>query len=392
MPAPPAARPALGENLDKIRAAGLFRERRRLDSAQGAVVQVDGRRLINFCSNDYLGLAGDARLVAALQSAAAQAGAGSGASQLVCGRSRVHERLEEAVAAHTGRSRALVFSSGYLANLAAITTFAPGRDDLAALDRDSHASLVDGALLSRARLRRYRHNDAAHLEALLAGGGRRTLAATDSVFSMDGSMAPLPALAALCEKHGALLVADDAHGFGVLGERGGGAAEHFSLDENRLPVLMATFGKACGVMGAFVAGPDDVIESVIQGGRSYIYTTAMAPAAAAAATRALAIVAAEGWRRERLRFLVERFVQGAKQLGLPLLPSAMPIQGFLAGSASAAVRCSEYAWEQGFWINAMRAPTVPKNTERLRITLTAGHNEEQVDRLLELLEQLARRR
>lgn len=388
IPAP--ARLSLGENLDKARASGLFRERRTLDSAQGAVVHAGGRRLINFCSNDYLGLAGDARLVAALQSAAAREGVGGGASQLVCGRGRAHERLEEAVAAHVGRSRALIFSSGYLANLAAITTFAPGRHDLVALDRDSHASLVDGALLSRARLRRYRRNDAARLETLLAGG-RRALVATDSVFSMDGAVAPLPALAALCEKHGALLVVDDAHGFGVLGERGAGAAEHFSLDENRLPVLMATFGKACGAMGAFVAGPDEVIESIIQGGRSYIYTTAMAPAVAAAATRALAIVARESWRRERLRFLVERFVQGAEQLGLPMLPSDMPIQGFLAGSARAAMRCSEYAWEQGFWINAMRAPTVPKNAERLRITLTAGHDEEQVDRLLELLEQLARR-
>ena len=387
MSSPPRADPfSLKEGLDRIKSAGLFRTRRAVSSAQGAIVRADGRQYINFCSNDYLGLANDARLVRAVQSAAAEYGVGSGASQLICGRSRAHEQLEEAVADRLGRSRALVFSSGYMANLAIITTFASGRDDVVVMDKANHASLVDGALLSRASLRRYGHNDLAGLERLCSG--RRTLVATDSVFSMDGDLAALPDIAALCERRNALLAVDDAHGFGVLGKNGGGAMEYYSLSETRVPILMATFAKACGVMGAFVAGTDNVIETIIQSGRSYIYTTAMPPALAVAAEKALTIVARETWRREKLRTLVDRFVRGAEQLGLPVLKSTTPIQGYLAGSAEAAVRCSDYAWDKGIWVSAIRAPTVPKNTERLRITLTAGHSNEQVDRLLEVLAQL----
>ena len=379
---------SLKEGLDKIKSAGLFRTRRAVSSAQGAIIYADGRQYVNFCSNDYLGLANDVRLVEAVQSAAAVYGVGSGASQLICGRSRAHEQLEETVATRLGRSRAVIFSSGYLANLAIITTFASGRDDVIVMDKANHASLIDGALLARASLRRYAHNDIAGLERLCSG--RRTLVATDSVFSMDGDIATLPDIAAACERRNALLAVDDAHGFGVLGENGGGALEYFSLNETRVPILMATFAKACGVMGAFVAGPDDIIETIIQSGRTYIYTTAMPPALAVAAGKALTIVARETWRREKLRVLVDRFVRGAEQLGLPVLASTTPIQGFLAGSAEAAVRCSDYARTKGIWVNAIRAPTVPKNTERLRITLTAGHNDEQVDRLLEVLAHLTK--
>lgn len=374
---------SLAEDLDRIRAASRFRIRRTITSAQGARIHAEGRSYINFSSNDYLGLANDKRLVQALQSAADEYGVGSGASQLICGRSRAHEQLETAIAQQLGRSRAVLFSSGYLANLAVITTFAGRREDVVVMDRDSHASLVDGGLLARASLRRYAHRDVAELEGLCGRG--RTLVATDGVFSMDGSIAPLPEIAEKCARHNALLAVDDAHGLGVLGKKGGGTPEHYCLDQAQVPVLVGTFGKACGVMGAFVAGSDDVIETLVQTGRPYIYTTAMAPALAAAATEALAIVARETWRREKLRARVQQFVRGAQQLGLPMIPSETPIQGLLAGSADAAVKLSERLRRQGFWVSAIRAPTVAKNTERLRITLSAGHSEEQVDRLLDAL-------
>ncbi|MDE0510218.1 MAG: 8-amino-7-oxononanoate synthase [Gammaproteobacteria bacterium] len=384
MPAPLPADPfSLANRLDRIRSAGLFRTRRTITTAQGALIRSEGRTFINFSSNDYLGLANDGRLVQALQSGAADYGVGSGASPLICGRSRAHEQLEEAVAQHLGRSRAVLFSSGYQANLAVITSFAPRRENVVVMDRDNHASLIDGALLARAGLRRYAHNDVAELENLC--GSDCALVATDGVFSMDGSIAALPDIAALCVRRRILLAVDDAHGFGVLGKNGGGTPEHYSLDQAQVPVLMGTFAKACGVMGAFIAGPDEVVEILIQTGRSYIYSTAMPPALAAAACRALAIVERESWRRDKLRALVDRFVRGARQLGLPLIPSQTPIQGLLAGSAEAAVRSSERLRAQGFWVNAIRAPTVAKNTERLRITLSAGHSEEQVDRLLDVL-------
>ena len=390
MSRPPAADPySLANGLDRIRASGRFRTRRTIASAQGTVVRAEGRTFINFSSNDYLGLANDGRLVQALQAGAAAYGVGSGASPLICGRSRAHEQLEEALAQHLGRSRAVLFSSGYLANLAVITSFAPRRENVVVMDRDNHASLIDGALLARAGLRRYAHHDVAELESLC--GSDCALVATDGVFSMDGSIAALPDIAALCERRRILLAVDDAHGFGVLGKNGGGTPEHFCLDQALAPVLMGTFAKACGVMGAFVAGPDEVIETLIQTGRSYIYSTAMPPALAAAAARALAIIEKESWRREKLRALVGRFVRGAQQLDLPVLASDTPIQGLLTGSAEAAVSSSDYLRGKGIWLNAIRAPTVAKNSERLRITFSAGHTDEQVDRLLEALAQAAKR-
>ena len=379
---------SLKAGLERIAAAGLRRTRQTLDSAQGATVSIKGRRLINFCSNDYLALAQDPRLTAALRGGLAAYGLGSGASPLVCGRSRAHEELEEAVAARLGRARALLFSSGYLANLAVVSAFASRRDDTIVMDKANHASLVDGALLARGRLRRYAPHDLAGLERLCTGAGR-VLVATDSVFSMDGSLAALLSIAAICARRGAWLMVDDAHGFGVLGSRGGGALEHFDLDEDQVPLTTATFGKACGVMGAFAAGSADAVETLVQRGRPYIYSTAMPPALAVAAREALAIVERETWRREKLLALTQRFTRGAKQLGLPLLPSATPIQGFIVGNARAAVRCGQLALARGLLLSAIRSPTVPKNTERLRITLTAGHSEDQVDQLLDTLAELA---
>lgn len=379
---------SLKAGLERIAAAGLRRTRQTLDSAQGATVNIKGRRLINFCNNDYLALAQDPRLTAALRGGLAAYGVGSGASPLVCGRNRAHEELEDAVAARLGRARALLFSSGYLANLAVVTAFASRRDDTIVMDKANHASLVDGALLARGRLRRYAPHDLAGLERLCTGPGR-VLVATDSVFSMDGSLAALPSIAAICARRGAWLMVDDAHGFGVLGSRGGGALEHFDLDEAQAPLTTATFGKACGVMGAFAAGTADAVETLVQRGRPYIYSTAMPPALAVAAREALDIVERETWRREKLRALTQRFTRGAKQLGLPLLPSATPIQGFIVGNARAAVRCGQRALTRGLLLSAIRSPTVPKNTERLRITLTAGHSEDQVDQLLDTLAELA---
>ena len=385
----PADPHSLTDGLDGIRAAGRFRTRRTITSAQGPEVRSGGQTFVNFSSNDYLGLANDGRLVQALQAGAARYGVGSGASQLVCGHSRAHAHLEETVAQRLGRSRALLFSSGYLANLAVVTSFAARRKDVVVMDRENHASLIDGALLSRAGLRRYAHLDTAELENLCGRGC--SLVATDGVFSMDGSIAPLPAIAAICAQRRVLLAVDDAHGFGVLGKTGGGAVEYFSLGQAQVPVLMGTFAKACGVMGAFVAGPDEVIETLVQSGRSCIYSTAMPPALAAAADRALAIIEEESWRRDRLRELIARFVHGARQLELPLIPSETPIQGLIVGSAGAAVSSSDFLRAQGIWASAIRAPTVAKNTERLRISLSAGHSDEQVDRLLEALAQLAKR-
>ena len=380
---------SLAKGLDSIRAAGRFRTRHTVTSAQGPVIRADGRSYINFSGNDYLGMANDGRVVQALQSAAAVYGAGSGASQLICGYSRAHEHLEQALAQQLGRSRAVLFSSGYLANLAIVTTFAARREDVVVMDRENHASLIDGALLARAGLRRYRHLDVAELDSLCGSG--RSLVATDGVFSMDGSVAPLPEIAAICARRGALLAVDDAHGFCVLGKDGGGTLEHHSLDQTQVPVLMGTFGKACGVSGAFVAGPDDVIETLIQTGRPYIYTTAMPPALAAAIRESLAIIMQETWRREKLRALVARFIRGARELGLPAIPSDTHIQGVLAGGGEAAVTISGRLRERGLWVNAIRPPTVAKNTERLRITLSAGHSEEQVDRLLDALAQAWKR-
>ncbi len=368
-------------SLEKIKAAGLFRTRQAIASPQAAVVSVGGERRVNFCSNDYLGLANDERLVCALQQGAQEYGVGSGGSQLLSGRSLAHQSLEEAVAQKLGRARALVFSSGYLANLAIMQTFVSGRDEVIIMDKHNHTSLIDGALLSRAKLKRYPHNNIKMMEGLCADGA--TLVATDGVFSMDGDIAPLPGIVRACEKHHVLLAVDDAHGFGVLGAGGGGTLEHYCLDEKQAPVLMATFGKSCGAMGAFVAGSDDVIEMIIQKGRSYIYTTALPPAIAVVAKRALGIITEEGWRREKLTRLISRFREGAEQLGLPTVDSVTPIQALILGSAEAAVKGSAYLKDKGLLVNGIRSPTVPKNTERLRITLTTGHTSTQVDQLLE---------
>lgn len=354
----------------------------------------DGR--VNFCSNDYLGLAADERVASAMADAAQQLGAGAGASHLVSGHTEEHDALERELAEFTGRERALVFSTGYMANLGALSALADRRDLLIA-DELNHASLIDAARLVRSSSNlRYPHGDAAAAAALLdaqapsvaaAGGGAFVI--TDGVFSMDGDFAPLPELAASAAKHRGWLVVDDAHGLGVVGATGRGSCELHGLSARQVPVLIGTFGKAFGTFGAFVAGDSDVIELLIQRARTYIYTTALPPAVAAATRMSIAIVREEIWRREHLNSLIGRFREGAKARGLRLLDSTTPIQPMILGSAEAALTASAKLSDAGFRVTAIRPPTVPEGTARLRITLSASHSETQVDDLLAALESAA---
>ena len=380
---------SLGADLAARAAAGLYRGRRVLEGPQATTVRVDGRGLLAFCSNDYLGLANDPRVIGALQQGAARYGAGSGASHLVSGHSRAHHELEEALAEFTGRPRALLFSGGYAANLGVISALL-GRGDAVFQDRLNHASLLDGGLLSGARLQRFLHNDAASLEARLARSpARRKLVAVDGVFSMDGDEAPLAALAAASARYGALLYVDDAHGFGVLGERGAGTLEKQGMGSAGVPLLMATLGKALGVAGAFVAGSEELIETLIQFARTYIYTTAMPPALAVAAAESLRIVREEPWRRAHLQELIERFRAGANALGLQVLPSQTAIQPLLIGDNHRAAALAERLRQAGLWVPAIRPPTVPRGQSRLRVTLSAAHSVVEVERLLQALADIA---
>ncbi len=350
-----------------------------------AEIVVDGRRLIDFCSNDYLGLARHPALAAAMSECAALAGAGSAASHLVTGHGLEHQRLEEELAEFTGRERALLFSTGYMANLAAITTLAD-RGEVVALDRLDHASLIDGTLLSGARFSRYAHGDPADAERVLKEhNGQCTVLATDGVFSMDGDIARLPTLARITRAYKAWLVVDDAHGIGVLGPTGRGLVEQFELEASEVPVLIGTLGKAFGSFGAFVAGSADLIELLVQKGRTYIYTTALPQPVAAAARKALQILQQESWRRERVLALTARFRAAARQLDLHLAASETPIQPVIVGGADLAVRAQNELMQAGFLVVAIRPPTVPAGTARLRITLSAAHTEAQVDALVEAL-------
>lgn len=345
-------------------------------------VLVDGSLLVDFSSNDYLGLAAHPALAAAMAECSARFGAGSGASHLISGHGREHAALEEELASFTGRPRALLFSTGYMANLGVVTALA-GRGESVLLDRLSHASLIDAGLLSGARFHRYPHCNAEAARRLLAESTPPTaVVATDGVFSMDGDIAPLAALSEAARAHGAWLVVDDAHGIGVLGANGRGALEIAGLDCEAVPVLVGTLGKAFGSFGAFVAGADDLIELLIQRARPYIYTTALPQPVAAATRAALRIVREETWRRERVLALTTRFRTAAQQAGVPLADSMTPIQPIPLGSAQAAIAAQQALREAGFWVVAIRSPTVPAGAERLRITLTAGHEESQVDALV----------
>ena len=378
---------ALSERLAGLEAAGLLRRRRSVQrvAADGVRCVSDGRELLSFCSNDYLGLARDQRVAETLADTAREHGGGAGASHLVSGHHREHHALEEELAAFTGRQRALLLSTGYMANLGVVAALA-GRGDAVFEDRLNHASLLDAGLLSGARFSRFPHADAAALEARLAGCGRqRRLVLTDGVFSMDGDVAPLGSLADACRRQSAWLVVDDAHGLGVLGPGGRGSLELHGLGPEDVPVLVGTLGKAFGTFGAFVAGSADLVDFLIQRARTYVYTTALPPAVAAATRRALALSIAEPWRRERVLGLVDRFRRQAAQADLPLADSTTPIQPVLVGEARAAVAASERLLAQGLLVPAIRPPTVPEGSSRLRVTFSAGHTDQQVDRLVDAL-------
>ncbi|MGZ8187980.1 MAG: 8-amino-7-oxononanoate synthase [Methylosarcina sp.] len=381
----------LAEDLESIAARGLYRSRRIASSPQGVVLTIDGRTLLNFCSNDYLGLANHPSVVAAFKRGADRYGIGSGSAHLLCGHSSAHHALEEELAEFTGRARSLLFSTGYMANMGIISALAE-RGDTVLEDRLNHASLLDGGLLSAAQFKRYRHVDLAHLEANLAESSGRKLIVTDGVFSMDGDLAPMDQLSLLAQQQNAWLMVDDAHGLGVIGKRGGGILEHYSLNQNDVPILMGTLGKALGTFGAFVAGSHELIETLIQKARTYIYTTALPPAIAEATRASLKIVAADLWRRDKLASLVQHFSQGAKQLGLSLLPSASAIQPVIIGDSQQTMSISKALLEQGFLVGAIRPPTVPTGSARLRITFSALHEEHHIDRLLDAFERILAQR
>ncbi len=380
----------LEPGLARLAADGLQRRRRTLDSPCGPTAVVDGRSRVAFCSNDYLGLAHHPAIVAAAQTAAARWGVGSGASHVVSGHLRPHAELEERLAAFVGRERALYFTTGYMANLA-IAPALLERNDAIFADKLNHASLIDAALLARAEHLRYPHCDVDALASRLQRSqARRKLILTDAVFSMDGDLAPLPELFELAERYDAWLVVDDAHGFGVLGPGGQGSIAHCGLPPSPRLILMGTLGKAAGVSGAFVAGDHRVIEWLMQRARPYIFTTASSPMIAAALLASLELIAAGDERRAHLRHLIARWQAGSRDLPWQALPSATAIQPLVIGGNDAAVSLAERLWAHGLWVPAIRPPTVPVGSARLRITLSAAHSAAQVDSLITALHACAR--
>jgi 8-amino-7-oxononanoate synthase len=376
----------LGRRLAGRATGSGYRRRSIREPGTGAEIEVGGQRYLNFSGNDYLGLASEPRVIAALARGAERYGTGSGASALVSGYCRVHADLEADLAAWTGRARALVFGSGYLANLAVLTALV-GREDRVLADRLAHASLIDAARLSRARLTRYAHRDSSHLGRLLArDDGARCLVVTESLFSMDGDLAPLDEIGALCRRHGAAWVVDEAHAIGVLGPGGQGALAGCPLGLDA--VLVGTFGKALGGQGAFVAGSEDLVESLIQDARSYRYTTALSPAIAESVREALILARTEPQRRERLRSLIALFRDGIGGLVVPRSDPRSPIQSLVLGEDGLALDAARRLRDRGFFLVAIRPPTVPAGTARLRVSLSAAHSESQIACLVEALREL----
>jgi len=374
----------LAEQLAELGRKGLLRRRLVRESGQGAHILIEGREYLAFCSNDYLGLAGDPRIAKALADASQRFGVGEGASHLLTGHSVLHARLEEKLAEFVGAPRALLFSTGYQANIGAITALA-GADAAVFSDSLNHASLIDGVRLSRAQIVRYPHVDLDFLgEAMSRSKANLKLVVTDGVFSMDGDVAPLPGILELCERHDALLMVDDAHGFGVMGPGGRGSPASFGLDSRRI-VYVGTLGKAAGVAGAFVAGVAEVVESVLQRARTYMYTTASPAPLAAAVEASLEIIRDENWRRERLTQLIAALRARLHGTDVRLADSGSPIQPLILGDNGRCLAASTALRERGILVPAIRPPTVPEGTARLRISLSAAHSLEDVARLAEAL-------
>tara|TARA_R110002167_G_scaffold192576_12_gene395108 strand:- start:214 stop:1410 length:1197 start_codon:yes stop_codon:yes gene_type:complete len=377
------------KSLEQRTVSGLIRKHQILESAQGVDIQVDGKPFLGFSSNDYLGLASHPDISEAAIKSIEAYGFGSGASHLVIGHHLEHEQLEQELAEFTGRDRAMVFSSGYMANMALVSALV-AKSDLVLQDKLNHASLLDGGLLSGARFQRFLHNDMSSLQGYLSKFTQdpkidKTLIVTDGVFSMDGDVACLTEMAKLSDDYDALLMVDDAHGLGVLGEEGKGTLAAQGLSQDDVPVLMGTFGKAFGTSGAFVAGSEQLIEFLAQVARPYIYTTAMPPSIAAATRKSLQLIKAADSSREHLQALITYFREKVSTLGYSLMPSETPIQPVVIGSSFQTMALAEFLKDKGILVGAIRPPTVPDKTARLRITLSAAHKFEHIDRLAEAL-------
>ena len=371
--------------LDERKQNDLYRSRISMQSAQSTRVRVDGRELINFSSNDYLSLANHPQLVEAMTVAAKKYGVGSGASHLICGHSEEHHALEEELAAFTGRDKAVLFSTGYMANLGVLSALLD-KDAIVFQDKLNHASLIDGALLSAAQFKRFKHNDMQHLAQRLENSTvRKKMIAVDGVFSMDGDVAKLPEICTLAKQYQACVMVDDAHGFGCLGEQGAGTPEMFGLSQQDIPIYMGTLGKGLGSFGAFVAGDANMIDNIIQFARSYIYTTAMPPAIAASTRAGLKLLTTEAWRREKLKENIEYFAARAKENKLPINYSNTAIQALIIGDSDAALSLSQTLLNHGFLVTAIRPPTVPVGSARLRIALNAEHSASDIDQLTEVI-------
>lgn len=381
----PSLTTTLREELERIRAAGRYRRRRVIAGAHGVLLQVDGQLLVNFCSNDYLGLSTHPELVAALSAAAQQTGVGSGAAQLITGYNAEHAALEQELAEYVQRPRALLLSTGYQGNMGVIASLV-GKADAIFSDQLNHASLIDGCRLSGAQVHRYAHADAAAMETPLAAATTgRKLIVTDAVFSMDGDCAPLAALAKAAQRHDAWLMVDDAHGLGTTGPQGRGSVVAAGLGVDEVPIYTATLGKSLGGFGAFVAGSEDLIDYCINAQRTFIFTTAPPPAVAAAARVGLRLARTEQWRRQQLQDLIARFRERALRKGLPVSDSITPIQPLIVGAETRALALSASLQEAGYLVSAIRPPTVAPGTSRLRITLSTAHNHAQVDGLVDAL-------
>lgn len=367
--------------IEERKQAGLYRTRRLVSGPQRPELTADGNRLLSFCSNDYLGLANHPANIEALRNALPKTGLGGAASHLICGHHEAHHQLEQRLAAFTRRSAALFFSTGYMANMGVISALA-GRGDTIFSDSLNHASIIDGCILSRARIQRYPHGDVNALESMLRETSGHKLVVTDGVFSMDGDVAPLRELARLCRENDALLVVDDAHGIGVLGPEGRGSVLDAGLTEQDVPVLIGTLGKAVGTSGAFVAGSELLMDYLVQKARTYIYTTAMPPAVARATINSLDLIEQGDHLRSHLDELIARFRAGASELGFELMASHTPIQPLMVGDNESALGLSRALEARGFLVTAIRPPTVPAGEARLRVTLSAAHTMADVEKLL----------
>jgi len=375
----------LAAALDKLRLDNLYRSRKLSYSAQQVEPIINGQKVLSFCSNDYLGLANHPKVIQRFTSAAKQSGVGSGASHLITGHHDSHAALEEELAEFLGCEKTLLFSTGYMANLGVVSALATRSNKIFA-DKLNHASLNDAVLLSRAKLIRYEHLQVGQLEnKIKTEENSSTFILSDGVFSMDGTITPFKALQAIAKKQDATLIVDDAHGIGVLGQHGKGCTEDLLANEN---VLVGTLGKAFGTFGAFVAGKEETIEWILQKAHSYIYTTALPPAVAEASRASLQLIQEETWRRETLQEHTNYFRQCCKQMDIALTESSTPIQPIIIGSSEAAMKISDSLMQAGILVPAIRPPTVPQHTARLRVTLCADHTREHIDALISNLAKL----